>query len=275
MRKNSMDVDSILEFNTVNRLTSANLINSSLKEHTIDSIEQETHKHCNTKISYIINESQFGLFSNKDYQIEAAVPSYCGSHDALYIAKYFDTTRAQEVGKLEHDSVLDVITSAPNEHDVIPSGLSMIRFAQHNDAMDIAKLQFSTNCHYTAFNQGERAIIDDMQQGNDYLVFEFLDNIVAYVRVTYLSHGNVANISNIVIADHLDTLDVKRDLITLTKSHLKSLGIVLLQSNCLSDNYDKNKILHQAGFNFSGRLINQRYQHGELLSVNVWSTPLT
>ncbi|AOT08302.1 hypothetical protein [Pseudoalteromonas luteoviolacea] len=269
-----MSVDNTLEFSTANRLTSANLTHSRLRENTIESIEQETHKLCNTKISYMIHESQLDLFIKKDYQVEACIPCYCDSRSALYIAKYFDNARAKEIGKTEHDSVLDAITSVSNESDIIPSGLSMVRLAQQSDAIDIAKLQFSKACHYATYNQSERAIIDDMQQGSDYLVFEFLNNIVAYVRVTYSSKSAVASISNIVIADHLDTLDVKRDLITHTNSHLTTLGISLIQTQCLSDNFDKNKVLHQAGFNFAGRLINQTYRHGEPVSVNVWSTPV-
>lgn len=223
------------------------------------------------KIIAKVQDSHVLPFLKHGYEIEATVPGYFGIQDAIFVSKFIDEKRK----KCKHEEACDdILLKLEQETAWDPTSFNqpvVFRKSNESDAFSIAKLYQHTFNHHGQPVFDAEFIQQSLKQGVEYYCVEYLETIVACVRIEREHNARNARLYDMVVLSHLRNSGIGTALINQVKHYLKKSDIEFVYSVCRAPSYAVNKVFARLDFEYGGRLTNNNLVDRDLVSMNVWS----
>ncbi|MCF6440144.1 GNAT family N-acetyltransferase [Pseudoalteromonas luteoviolacea] len=245
-----------------------------LCDNTLHHIENTANQNRNTKVLLQVKESNSLALMSNGYQIEATIPKLYCNEDAIFAAKYLDSQRKIEENSGLYDEILEHVISNTDNVEATQHNTSMARLANRSDARGIAKLFANDDTLYSHQQEDEPKIKASMQGEHEYVVIDYLDNIVAAVNIKHDAKTKSCFVQDLSVASFVQSQGMATTLIDFVLDRLLRNDVKTIHCQCIADDYAMNKVLARHEFNFGGRLTNQIIAQDQLHSVNMWSKKL-
>jgi putative beta-lysine N-acetyltransferase len=227
-----------------------------------------------SKIIAKVKDAQVLPFLKRGYQIEATVPGYFGLQDAIFISRFFDEERAQ----CDHmDLSDDILNEVQNVDTWQPSSFSQPVFFRKCNQADVRALSKLYQLAFSSYGSpigDEHYISHSIKNGVDYFCVEYMDAIVACVRIEYEKDAPNARLYDTVVLSQFRNEGIASALIHEASKYLKNNGVEFIYSVCRASSFAINKVFARLDFEYGGRLINNNLVNNKLVSMNVWSQKL-
>lgn len=227
-----------------------------------------------SKIIAKVKDAQVLPFLQRGYQIEATVPGYFGLQDAIFISRFFDESRAE----CDHSDLSDGIINEVQNADLWqPSSFSqpvLFRKCNQADVRALSKLYQLAFSSYGSPIGDENYISRSIDSGVDYFCVEYMDAIVACVRIEYEKDAPNARLYDTVVLSQFRNEGIASALIFEVSKYLKSNDVEFIYSVCRASSFAINKVFARLDFEYGGRLVNNNHVNNKLVSMNVWSQKL-
>lgn len=227
-----------------------------------------------SKIIAKVKGAQVLPFLKRGYQIEATVPGYFGLQDAIFISRFFDEERAS----CDHMDLSDgIINEVQNVDSWEPGSFAqpvLFRKCNQSDVRALSKLYQLAFSSYGSPIGDENYIKNSIDSGVDYFCVEYMNAIVACVRIEYEKDAPNARLYDTVVLSQFRNEGIASALIFEASKYLKNNDVQFIYSVCRASSFAINKVFARLGFEYGGRLINNNLVNNKLVSMNVWSQKL-
>ncbi|MDZ4713923.1 MAG: putative beta-lysine N-acetyltransferase [Cytophagales bacterium] len=207
-------------------------------------------------------------FRECGYEQEAIVSKYFAGTDMHFLARYFaEARRVNEKAKQEDDIIRKLLASTPAGEK---SDTSRVLFGGPDDADELAGLYKRVFPVYPTPVGDPHHIRKTMAAGTLYALIRdghgLMSAASAEVNRKYLN----AELTDCASAEEVQGKGYMRMLLTALESTLKSQGIGCFYTIARSESYGMNKVFHQLGYSFGGRMTNNCIIFSGMEDMNVW-----
>ncbi len=213
-----------------------------------------------------------GLFRQRDYVQEAAVPGfYHGQVDGVFLAKYLNPTRRQDPRRERIDTILETARQAADQSEAAEAPRAFtVRPAEASDAEEMADLfrQVFESYPFPIFNP--RYLQETMESHVQY--FCALDG----GRIAAVSSCEMdRSAENVEMTDFATLPEYRKRglaqlLLSTMEDHMRALGMQTFYTIARSLSPGMNITFAKRNYTYGGTLIQNTNICGRLESMNVW-----
>lgn len=219
---------------------------------------------------------QFAKFIEYGYRLEGRIEGYFLGSDCLFFSKFYFQNRKESNHWLKEDGILNSVHRLERKPKwVNPPAQYTLKKIVENDADRLASLYQAVFQIYPTPLNNPDYIKKTMKEGTIYYGFECNGEIVsaASAEVNYF-YKNAELTDCATLLEHRKYGLMKVVLNRLEKE-LKEKGIYCSYSIARSLSFGMNAALHQLGYRYCGRLINNCYIYDKLENMNIWVRDLS
>jgi putative beta-lysine N-acetyltransferase len=269
------DCDEIVEFNQIRhgQLNSRIYVtDSTIKTPNTfhDALVQVALAQGYGKIIAKVKGSQLVSFLKKGYKIEATVPGYFGSEDAVFISYFLDKNREQSEFSQQYDEIVAEALKANPWHPGKFNEPVQFRSCNLTDIRALSKLYGHVYTNYSSPVSNEVFIKTSMNNGVQYYCADYMGVIVGCLRVELDADTSNARIYDLGVMTQFQNQGIASALLNKVKQFLKQQDIKYVYTLCLATSLPVNKIFSQQKYEFGGRLTNNNRIEDEFKSLNLW-----
>lgn len=242
----------------------------------IEKAEEQASLNQAEKLIIIGRQEDFPVFLEYGYQCEAMVDRFFHGSDGYYFTKYFVEDRKQSHQWLMEDAIVrnvgsltrnSVTITLPKEYDLVKIDLS--------DAENLADLYKNVFQIYPVPLHDPDYIRKTIEQGTIYYAYQFKGKMVSAASAEINSKYYHAEMTDCAtLAEHRKFGLMKR-LLKKLGSELVEQGIFCAFSIARAQSFGMNAVLHQLGYQYRGRLLNNCYIYDKLENMNMWVKDLS
>nr|WP_184524417.1 putative beta-lysine N-acetyltransferase [Bacillus benzoevorans] len=228
------------------------------------------------KLIVIGRREDFSAFLEHGYLCEAMVDRFFHGSDAYYFTKYFVEARKLSHQWLKEDAIVrnvgaltrnSVTITPPQEYDLVK--------VNQADAENLAVLYKKVFQIYPVPLHDPDYIRKTMEQGTIYYAYLLKGNVVSAASAEINSRYYHAEMTDCAtLLEHRKFGLMKQLLIKLIEE-LVEQGIFCAYSIARAQSFGMNAVLHQLGFEYRGRLLNNCYIYDKLENMNMWIKDLS
>jgi putative beta-lysine N-acetyltransferase len=269
------DCDEIVEFNQIRhgQLNSRIYVtDSTIKTPNTfhDALVQVALAQGYGKIIAKVKGSQLVSFLKKGYKIEATVPGYFGSEDAVFISYFLDKNREQSEFSQQYDEIVAEALKANPWHSGKFNEPVQFRSCNLTDIRALSKLYGHVYTNYSSPVSNEEFIKTSMNNGVQYYCADYMGVIVGCLRVELDADTSNARIYDLGVMTQFQNQGIASALLNKVKQFLQQQDIKYVYTLCLATSLPVNKIFSQQKYEFGGRLTNNNRIEDEFKSLNLW-----
>ncbi|GMM85098.1 putative beta-lysine N-acetyltransferase [Pseudoalteromonas sp. MTN2-4] len=269
------DCDDIVEFNQIRhgQLNSRIYVTySTIKTPNTfhDALVQVALAQGYGKIIAKVKGSQLLSFLKKGYKIEATVPGYFGSEDAVFISYFLDKNREQSEFCQQYDEIVAKALKANPWHPGKFNEPVQFRSCNLTDIRALSKLYGHVYTNYSSPVSNEEFIKTSMNNGVQYYCADYMGVIVGCLRVELDIDTSNARIYDLGVMTQFQNQGIASALLNKVKQFLQQQDIKNVYTLCLATSLPVNKIFSQQKYEFGGRLTNNNRIEDEFKSLNLW-----
>lgn len=219
---------------------------------------------------------QFGTLIEYGFRYEGRIEGYFLGSDCLFFSKFYSSDRKASNHWLKEEAIMSSVSLLERQSNYVhPPTQYLMKKMGEKDAARLAKLYQQVFQIYPTPLNKPNYIKKTMQEGTIYYGFECDGEIVSAASAEVnLFYKNAELTDCATLTDHRKYGLMKILLIRLEKE-LKEKGIYCSYSIARSLSFGMNAALHQLGYRYQGRLINNCYIYDKLEDMNVWVRDLS
>lgn len=222
-------------------------------------------------------KEQFLLLLERGFQCEAMIDQYFLGSDGYFFCKYYSIDRKRSEQWLTEDGILHSIQQlTTNVNTISPPTEYELKLIQEEDAVALAQLYknvfkiYPTPLHDPEYIK--KTINDD---GTIYYAFQIGNAFVSAASAEVNSFYKNAELTDCATLTNHRKHGLMKILLEKLEEKLVSKGIFCSYSIARASSFGMNAVLHQLGYHYRGRLINNCYIFETLENMNVWVKDLT
>lgn len=231
----------------------------------------------NNKFTKIIVKTRaadiFTLLSHQ-YQFEAIITNYFHGDDAYFFTKYLSEERRKTNDWIEQDSIISSIYKK-EKSDQIQSSEFEFRIAAEHDAKPLAALYSQVFEVYPTPLHSSEYIKKTMTEGTIYFLVKQGERIVSAASAEINQTYHNAEITDCATLPEVRKHKLMRSLILAIEEKLREKGIFCAYSIARAASFGMNAVLHQLGYEYTGRLTNNCVISTDIENMNVWCKDLS
>ncbi|CAN5506795.1 putative beta-lysine N-acetyltransferase [soil metagenome] len=213
-------------------------------------------------------EKDLQYFLAQGFIQEAFINGYFKGEDMYFVVKYLTTKRSVSRKWSEEEDILKTILNSPRESKT--SAGPAIEFATHDDARDLAGLYSEVFKVYpTAINKAE-FVLNTMEEGTVYAFIRENEKIVSAASAEINMKYKNAELTDCASLKDAEGKGYMKKLVAALEQRLILNNIHSLYSIARAESISMNKVFHQLGYQYSGRMINNCYVYSGIEDMNVW-----
>lgn len=219
---------------------------------------------------------QFKTLIEHGFRCEGRIEGYFLGSDCLFFSKFFSSQRKESKHWLKEETIMNSVSLLERQPNYVhPPTQYLLKKMEEKDAGRLAKLyQKVFQVYPTPLNKPDY-IKKTMREGTIYFGFECEGEIVSAASAEVnLFYKNAELTDCATLTEHRKYGLMKVLLIKLEKV-LKEKGVYCSYSIARSLSFGMNAALHQLGYRYQGRLVNNCYIYDKLEDMNVWVRDLS
>ncbi len=207
-------------------------------------------------------------FEKLGYQREAFIAGYFSGTDMHFMVRYLNEERASSPRLGDEDALVRAVLLVP------PGGSSVsnhdIKFATPADDEALAKLYKDSFRVYPTPVNDPAYVRKTIDEGTVYAFIRDGNRIVSAASAEINAKYHNAELTDCATADGYEGRGYMRALLTALESRLRGMGITCCYTIARSASFGMNKVFHQLGYKFGGRMIKNCMIYSGMEDMNVW-----
>lgn len=208
------------------------------------------------------------FFTQNGFAEEATVVAYFSGVTMHFLTKYLVASRGQSnKTKLEDDIIRTLLANPPYSES---SPRVHIEFAEPSDAGELAGLySASFKVYPTPMNDPEH-VRSTMTDGTVYVVVRENGKIISAASAEINETYHNAELTDCATAAGYEGRGLMRALLLELEKSLRAHGVTCLYTIARSESFGMNKVFHQLGYTYGGRMTKNCMIFSGLEDMNVW-----
>lgn len=250
-------------------------------QHVIENAEDIAIELKVEKVIIIAKMEHFALLLESAYQCEAMVDHFFRGSDAYFFTKYFSENRKQSDQWMNEDKMFQSVKSMEktiNKVDLQIPLLYELKKIATSDAERLAKLYQEVFQLYPTPMHDPSYIRKTMGMGTIYygVIYKGQESqIVSAASAEVDSRNYNAELTDCATLAHHRKFGLMKFILEKLEEDLKKKGIFCSYSIARAQSFGMNAVLHQLGYSYRGRLINNCYIYDKLENMNMWVKDLS
>jgi len=240
--------------------------------------ESETVSRENNAEKLIVKSrmEQFGTFMEYGFRCEGRIDDYYLGSDCLFFSKFYSSERKECIHWLKEEAIMNSVSLLERQPNYVhpPTQYTLIKMGEE-DAGRLAKLYQQVFQIYPTPLNKPSYIKKTMQEGTIYYGFECGGEIVSAASAEVNNFYKNAELTDCATLTEHRKYGLMKVLLIRLEKELKEKGIYCSYSIARSLSYGMNAALHQLGYRYQGRLINNCYIYDKLEDMNIWVRDLS
>lgn len=208
------------------------------------------------------------FFQSKGLREEAFIPNYFNGADMHFMTKYLSQERSQSIREADEEAILRAVLLLPPS---APTASAAIKFAGLDDAEDLARLYRETFRVYPTPVGDPKHIHKTMEEGTVYVLIREQNKVVSAASAEINTTYKNAELTDCATAEGYEGKGYMRALLIALEENLKARNITCLYTIARSASFGMNKVFHQLGYKFGGRMTKNCMIYSGMEDMNVWS----
>lgn len=228
------------------------------------------------KIIIIGRREHYMNLLEQAFQCEAMVDHFFHGSDAYYFTKFSSVERKQTDHWIMEDKLIKNVSKLVRNQgkQVIPAGYQLDNFTE-TDADHLARLYQAVFQIYPTPLHDSDYIRKTMEQGTIYYGFIFEDHIVSAASAEVNNRYHNAELTDCATLPTHRKYGLMKYILEKLSKELKKNGIYCAYSIARAQSFGMNAVLHQLGYEYRGRLMNNCYIFDKLENMNMWVKDLS
>lgn len=220
-------------------------------------------------------EQFFHLLEN-GFQCEGVIDQYFLGSDGYFFCKYYELERQNSEQWLTEDGIVKSVQGLNRTVDLIPLPEEYkLIIIQQKDAPELAALYKEIFKVYPTPLDNPDYIRQTIDEGTIYYAFKWKGEIVSAASAEVNFFYKNAELTDCATLPAHRKYGLMKILLEKLEEKLRSEGIYCSYSLARALSFGMNAALHQLGYVYRGRLMNNCYIFEQLENMNVWVKDLT
>lgn len=208
------------------------------------------------------------FFSQNGFAEEATIVGYFSGVTMHFLTKYLLASRGQSnKTKLEDDIIRTLLANPPYPESSPPV---LVELAKKSDAGELAKLYGASFKVYPTPVSDPAHVLMTMQNGTVYMVVRDNGRIVSAASAEINETYQNAELTDCATAGGYEGKGLMRALLLELEQSLRAHEITCLYTIARSESFGMNKVFHQLGYTYGGRMTKNCIIFSGMEDMNVW-----
>lgn len=250
-------------------------VRGSLKE-AIEAMEKLAKETNQEKVIIKGRQEQFSELLEMGFQCEAVIDHYFLGSNCYFFCKYFNIERKNSPFTIEEDDIVKNVQKLKRPVDTIsPPQEYQLKLIDHNDAIPLAKLYQQVFKIYPTPLHDPEYIKKTIDDGTIYYAFLMDGKVVSAASAEVNSFYQNAELTDCATLPEHRKHGLMKILLEKLEEELVTKGIYCSYSIARAQSFGMNAALHQLGYDYRGRLVNNCYIFDKIENMNVWVKDLS
>ncbi|QED48305.1 putative beta-lysine N-acetyltransferase [Cytobacillus dafuensis] len=210
------------------------------------------------------------------YHCEAMIENYFLGSNLYFFCKYYTSERRTSTQWLNEDHIVkNVVALERNSYPILPPSEYKLKKITIEDAKSLANLYGKVFQIYPTPLNDPQYIEKTIQDGTIYYCFHLNGEIVSAASAEVNSFYKNAELTDCATLPEHRKHGLMKILLEKLEADLRGNGVYCAYSIARSLSFGMNAALHQLGYYYRGRLINNCYIFDKLEDMNVWVKDLS
>ncbi|WP_071394501.1 putative beta-lysine N-acetyltransferase [Bacillus tuaregi] len=230
-----------------------------------------SRQHKVEKLIFICRSEHYSLLMEHAFQCEAMVDYYFRGSAGFYFTKYFTNHRKESEHWLTEDGIIDNVSKLPHLKlkQNIPAGYEL-RKLNKEDGERLALLYREVFQVYPTPLHDPEYIKKTIENGTIYYGFICEGRIVSAASAEVNNSYANAELTDCATVKNHRKFGLMKFILAKLEEALKEQGIFCAYSIARAQSFGMNAALHQLGYAYRGRLVNNCYIFNHLENMNMW-----
>lgn len=221
-------------------------------------------------------KEQFLFLLEKGYECEALIDQYFLGSDGYFFCKYYSVERKRTHQWLTEDGIVrNVQALSQGISTISPPADYHLKFIQKEDAEKLSQLYKQVFKVYPTPLHDPEYIKKTMDEGTIYYAFFIRDIVASCASAEVNAVYKNAELTDCATLPEHRKFGLMKILLEKLEEKLISEGIFCSYSIARARSFGMNAALHQLGYRYRGRLINNCFIYENLENMNVWAKDLS
>ncbi|MBT2690242.1 putative beta-lysine N-acetyltransferase [Bacillus sp. ISL-47] len=233
--------------------------------------EAAVNAHQSEKLIFRGRAENYAALLARGFQCEAIIDGYFLGSDQYFFCKYYSDQRRTSGHWITEDSIVKNVLALERNRDVImpPSEYKLIKIT-HLDAEKLAALYREVFQIYPTPLHDPAYIKKTIQEGTIYYAFQYGKDLVSAASAEVNLFYKNAELTDCATLPSHRKHGLMKILLEKLEEDLQSQEVFCAYSIARALSFGMNAVLHQLGYKYRGRLLNNCYIFDKLENMNVW-----
>jgi beta-lysine N6-acetyltransferase len=208
------------------------------------------------------------FFESKGLRREAFIGGYFAGTDMHFLARYLTLERSHSPREADEAGIIRAVLLVPPATSPAPP--ANVRFAGPDDAEDLARLYREVFRIYPTPVYDPVHVRKTMEDGTVYAVVREGQKIISAASAEINAKYHNAELTDCATAEGHEGKGYMRALLQALEEDLKTRGITCFYTIARSASFGMNKVFHQLGYTFGGRMTKNCMIYSGMEDMNVW-----
>lgn len=220
------------------------------------------------KVILKVRPRDVSFFINNGFQQEAFIAGYFSGVDMHFLARYLTDERRHSLQIADEDAIVRAVLLVPPA--VAPVANVNVKFAGPEDAENLARLYREAFRVYPTPVYDPKHVRKTMEEGTVYAFVHEGQKIVSAASAEINTNYQNAELTDCATAEGHEGKGYMRALLMALENHLKARNIKCFYTIARSASFGMNKVFHQLGYAFGGRMTKNCMIYSGMEDMNVW-----
>lgn len=207
-------------------------------------------------------------FEKLGYQREAFIGGYFAGTDMHFMARYLTPERSHSPREADEAGIVRAVLLVPPSSS--PSPTSKVSFAAIEDAEDLARFYRESFRIYPTPVYDPVHVRKTMEEGTVYVLIREGGKLISAASAEINAKYKNAELTDCATAEGHEGRGFMRALLLALEENLKPRGITCFYTIARSASFGMNKVFHQLGYTFGGRMTQNCMIYSGMEDMNVW-----
>lgn len=213
---------------------------------------------------------QYEMLVEHGFQCEAVIDRYFLGSNLFFFCKYYTNERRTSNQWLQEDQIVKQVLAIEGQKQIIPPADCQMRKCSYKDVDALASLYRQVFQIYPTPLNDPQYIRKTLDEGTIYYGFFSNGELISAASAEVNSLYKNAELTDCATLPEHRKHGLMKFLLEKLEEELKSSGIYCVYSIARSLSFGMNAALHQLGYTYRGRLMNNCYIFDKLEDMNVW-----
>ncbi|MBL7848678.1 MAG: putative beta-lysine N-acetyltransferase [Cyclobacteriaceae bacterium] len=220
------------------------------------------------KLILKVRPQDVAFFKSKGFEQEAFIAGYFSGIDMYFMVRYLSSERSHSPREADEAAIIRAVLLTPSSS--FPATLIPVKFAELADAENLASLYREAFRIYPTPVYDPAHVRKTMEEGTVYAFVREGDKVISAASAEINVKYKNAELTDCATAEGHEGKGYMRALLLALEENLKGRGITCCYTIARSASFGMNKVFHQLGYTFGGRMTQNCMIYSGMEDMNVW-----